>query len=784
MRKIIFCGFFFLFTGSFVFSQTGKPSAVETEKNVKVLQSIFSNDSKPTDAQLYEASQAIFRLTQTGTDAATPELKRLLSREELNTVIRTALVNIGDAGIVALRESLDLLDGKNLAGVIESLGSVRDEKSVGRLIKLTGDKDAVVVKSAILSLGKIASAESVRELRSILSRRDSKFRAEAADALLFSADQLFVSNNRGSAFEIYRNLRQYKEFPAVWVAAVRSYVLLNSAGSSDAADIFRELLVSKDDLEFQAAREIAVRVEFTQAGELIRESLLKSSGVRKISLIEILGIRKDRGSAGVLIELAADNNDVVVRTSAIRALGRIGDMRGISVILSAISSADVDLSAAGKESLSKLEGKEFNATIISNLDSKNKVYRLTALRVIEERRIVEAVDKVKVLFNDLDILVRVAAYRAFSQIIVATPADLELLLGLYQRSAAVSDEEKSGLREALLTICRKVPARDESVVVIEKFKEVGDLSSKKLLMDLLYFVGNGKACKVVAEFARSEEDEIVDHATMLLGRWSSSEVAPYLIELAEKHPLERYRVRTLSGYLRVIRQFGLPLEQKIEMIKKAELVAKREVDKQRIVELRERFQTQLRAKPIFDGKTFEGWEGNFSHFRISDGAIVGGTLRERIPRNEFLCTKREYGDFTLYLEIKVLGKGANAGIQFRSKRLTEDKRRPNEVSGYQADMTETEKFWGSLYDEARRGRFLAEAKLEEVKRVFRPNDWNELKIVCRGDNIKIYINGKMTIDYTETETKEKIPRTGIIGLQIHGGDPSEAWYRNIRIEEF
>ncbi|HVX62525.1 MAG TPA: family 16 glycoside hydrolase, partial [Pirellulales bacterium] len=51
------------------------------------------------------------------------------------------------------------------------------------------------------------------------------------------------------------------------------------------------------------------------------------------------------------------------------------------------------------------------------------------------------------------------------------------------------------------------------------------------------------------------------------------------------------------------------------------------------------------AASLFDGKTFEGWEGDLKVFRIEDGAIVGGSLEHKIARNEFLCTEREYGDF-------------------------------------------------------------------------------------------------------------------------------------------
>ena len=96
---------------------------------------------------------------------------------------------------------------------------------------------------------------------------------------------------------------------------------------------------------------------------------------------------------------------------------------------------------------------------------------------------------------------------------------------------------------------------------------------------------------------------------------------------------------------------------------------------------------------IFDGKTLTGWEGNMDMFRIEQGSIVAGSLENNIPQNEFLCTQKPYGDFDLQLQFKILGKGANAGVQIRSKRV------PNhhEVSGYQADLGAG--YWGCLYDE-------------------------------------------------------------------------------------
>jgi hypothetical protein len=185
--------------------------------------------------------------------------------------------------------------------------------------------------------------------------------------------------------------------------------------------------------------------------------------------------------------------------------------------------------------------------------------------------------------------------------------------------------------------------------------------------------------------------------------------------------------------------------------------------------------------PLFDGESFAGWEGDPELFRVEDGAVVGGTLSEEIPRNEFLCTTTEYGDFELRLQARTSREDANGGIQFRSRRTPNE----SEVVGYQADIgllggEPPQNIWGALYDEARRRELLAVPDQDELARVFRPGDWNDYVIRAQGTRIQIWINGYQTVDYTETDPD--IELTGIIGLQVHAGAPAEIRYRSIEIK--
>jgi len=183
---------------------------------------------------------------------------------------------------------------------------------------------------------------------------------------------------------------------------------------------------------------------------------------------------------------------------------------------------------------------------------------------------------------------------------------------------------------------------------------------------------------------------------------------------------------------------------------------------------------------IFDGKSFDGWEGDTAKmWRIVDGCIVGGSLTEKVARNEFLATQKSYGDFELTVKFKLTGTDGfvNSGVQFRSVRIPNP---PNEMSGYQADIGDPS-WWGSLYDESRRNKVLVQSDMAKVTPVLKKTDWNEYRIRCEGPRIQLWLNGVQTVDYTEPDAS--VAREGKIAVQVHGGAKAEASFKDIKIEE-
>jgi hypothetical protein len=188
---------------------------------------------------------------------------------------------------------------------------------------------------------------------------------------------------------------------------------------------------------------------------------------------------------------------------------------------------------------------------------------------------------------------------------------------------------------------------------------------------------------------------------------------------------------------------------------------------------------------LFNGKDFTGWtqRGGKATYTIEGDEIVGTSVTN--TPNTFLCTDQTYGDFILEYEFKVDAR-LNSGVQIRSlayDQATEFvwdgkpiKIPAKRVHGYQIEIdpdVKRKRMWsGGVYDESRRGWLFprggeqsAEAKQfsEQGLRIFKPNDWNKIRVEARGDSIKTWLNGTPCADL-----KDSVTARGFIALQVHG----------------
>ena len=210
---------------------------------------------------------------------------------------------------------------------------------------------------------------------------------------------------------------------------------------------------------------------------------------------------------------------------------------------------------------------------------------------------------------------------------------------------------------------------------------------------------------------------------------------------------------------------------------------------------------------LFNGKDLTGWKG-LDFWSVQDGAITGQTTKEHPTKgNTFLVWEGEVADFELTLRYKIVdlnGKSdafGNSGIQYRSKVVDE---KGFVVAGYQGDFECGKTYSGILYEEKGRG-ILAKrgekvviregkdakkpkievvgslGKTDEIQAQIKPADWNEYRIVAKGNHLQHFINGVQTVDVTdETAVGAK---KGVLALQLHAGTAMTVQFKDIVLKE-
>jgi hypothetical protein len=210
---------------------------------------------------------------------------------------------------------------------------------------------------------------------------------------------------------------------------------------------------------------------------------------------------------------------------------------------------------------------------------------------------------------------------------------------------------------------------------------------------------------------------------------------------------------------------------------------------------------------LFNGKDLSGWTqktGTAKYF-VEDGCIVGETVVPGKSTNSFLCTMESYDNFELELDFKADPR-INSGVQFRGEYASEPRNVEWQgktinvprgyVFGYQAEIdpdVPRKRMWtAGIYDERRRSWMFPSdgEKGEQGKafsaqgmKIFKPNDWNHLRIVAAGDQIRTYLN-----DVPCASIEDSMTTNGFIGLQVHASNDAshngaQVRFKNIRLKK-
>lgn len=182
------------------------------------------------------------------------------------------------------------------------------------------------------------------------------------------------------------------------------------------------------------------------------------------------------------------------------------------------------------------------------------------------------------------------------------------------------------------------------------------------------------------------------------------------------------------------------------------------------------FQIAFSQELLFNGKDLSGWIVNGTEkWYVEDGLLVCESGPEK--NYGYLTTEKNFKDFILDLEFKQESNG-NSGVFFRSNV------NGTIVSGWQVEVAPPNLHTGGIYESYGRG-WLIKPSLEKEK-YLKMGQWNQLKIIAKGDVVQTYLNGHLMVYVRDQKIGEGV---GGIALQIHSGGGIKIKWKNIKIQE-
>jgi len=176
--------------------------------------------------------------------------------------------------------------------------------------------------------------------------------------------------------------------------------------------------------------------------------------------------------------------------------------------------------------------------------------------------------------------------------------------------------------------------------------------------------------------------------------------------------------------------------------------------------------------PLFDGKTLDGWHAlPGGKWEVRDGVILG-TAERKERRHGQLVSNNRYKDFTVRLKFKAV-KG-NSGLYFRVDKV----KHAVGVFGFQAEVDPARDV-GGLYETGGRA-WVVKPTAEQVKKYFKPGEWNEMQVTARGKHVVVEVNGQKTAELKDDPGRSE----GYLALQLHGSQDMHVEFKDIEIAVF
>jgi HEAT repeat protein len=433
--------------------------------------------------------------------------------------------------------------------------------------------DAEAAAAAAVALGHIANDAATKALRQSLAGAKAPVRSAVAEGCILCAERLARDGKNKEAAEVYDEVRQADVPKPRKLEATRGAIL---ARKSDGIPLLIEQLKSSDKAMMQLAFGVARELPGSEVAQALAGQLAQVSPERAALLLYALA---DRGDSAVLPAVlnAAKSGDKSIRVVALEVVGRLGDAYTLEPLMAVAAENDAEVAQAAKSAVAALKDKKVDADIAARLPAAEGKTQIVLMELVGERRINATGALIKAL-DSKDDAVRGAALTALG----ATVGPKELAVLISQVNEPKNPNDLPVAQRALRAACLRMPDREACAGDLAAALPKASIATQSNILETLGAMGGPKALATIGAAMKSNNDQLQDAGSRVLGEWMNVDAAPVLLDLAKTAPADKYRVRALRGYIRLARQFAMPDGQRAEMCQNA-LAAAGRPDEQKLV---------------------------------------------------------------------------------------------------------------------------------------------------------------------------------------------------------
>jgi len=531
-----------------------EPTPLVTRSEAELLTVLDSAASRKDKAD------ACRELSVIGTRAAVPVLVELLTDPELSHMARYALQTLPEASVGdALRDALKTAEGRQLLGVISSLGARGDPKAVRPLVAHLAAADSETVQAAARALGRIGGAKAADALMNTMGASAAGNALAIHESLLRCAEGLVVAGEVKPALNIYVALREVPSADHQVRAAALRGLILNSA-RLEGLKLLRQALSSEDYVQAAVAVRSAQELAGADVTAALTADLARLSTDRQVLVIDTLAYRGDVAALPALQAVVRDG-EPTARRAAVEAMAGMREPDVVPVLVEWVQHSDSAVAGAALESLAALRFPGVDAAVMTMVNSATPEQRLIGLELVGRRYMVEALPATLRVAETSEGEVRVAALRRIGEL--GSSAELTALLALLAR--AESSGDRDALEQALTAIAaRTSPPEVISRPVTASLAKASPMA-QAVLLRVLGVAGGAEALKQVRASVASEYPEVHTAALRTLSTWKTVDAVPELLALAKASEKPADRALSLRGFLSWVRNSDLAVDQRLSM---------------------------------------------------------------------------------------------------------------------------------------------------------------------------------------------------------------------------